>query len=388
VSELVQIPASTAALPQVEKLRQRLRRDGAAGYLTLDPDQQVWLTGFRALTYSRPIVLFVGEEETRLIVPELERRHSTQHARVDAVSWYAERPGEGMAGTHAELLDQLLEALPPGSLIAVDEHRLPMAVAERLRAAGHETLRFGDVVREQTEVKLPAEIEAVRRAAGMISAGVRASLEACRPGASELEVDGAGAVAILAAASELADSTTVELLTMTPSGVERTLLPHVFSSARRLEPGDALIHTRQLAIDGYRAELERTAFVGEPSADQAAAFEVMMAARRAATEAVSPAATAADVDRAAREVITAAGWGEAMPCRTGHGIAISVHEHPHLRFDNEAPLSPGMVLTIEPGFYVPGLGGFRHSDTVLVTEHGVETLTEFPSSLSEMTFPA
>lgn len=374
-----------SALPQISALRSKLQEQGAVGLLTLDPDQQTWLTGFRALIYSRPIALLVGLERTMLIVPELEERHAREHARVDCVKSYNERPGAETAGSHAQLIDALLDVLPAGAPVAIDEQRLPLSVVEQIRARGREPLPFADAVRELLAVKHPHEIEAVRRAGEVVATGVRASLDACRPGASELEVDGAGATAILAAASALGPDTTVELLTMTPSGSFRSTLPHVFSSTRRLEPGDVLIHTRQLALDGYRAELERTAIVGQPTDEQAHAFQTMLDAQQAGIDALAPGVPACEVDRAARDVIDRAGYGEHAIHRTGHGIGVGVHEHPHLRYDNPEPLRPGMLVTIEPGFYVPGLGGFRHSDTLLVTDDGAELLTRFPRSLEELT---
>lgn len=370
--------------PQLESLRAAMAEQGAAAFLTLDPDQQTWLTGFRALSYSRPIVLVVDAERATLIVPEIEERHAGEGPGLDRVLAYAERPGTSVSGSHLEPLDELLAALPAGAPLAVDEQRLPLAMAERLREGGRELLPFAARLRDLQEVKHPHEVEAVRRAGELVAIGVRASLDACQPGVSELEIDGAGASAILAEVARLGGDSTVEFLTMTPSGADRSILPHVFSSTRRLEPGDVLIHTRQLAIDGYRAELERTAFVGPPSERQAHAFETMLAAQQAAVDRLGPGVPAAEVDAAARAAIDRGGYGEHAIHRTGHGIAVSVHEHPHLRFDNPQELRSGMVLTIEPGFYVPGLGGFRHSDTWLVTEDGAEPLTDFPRSLEEL----
>jgi len=370
--------------PQLDALRAAMRVQGAAAFLTLDADQQTWLAGFRALIYSRPILLTVEPDRSTLIVPQLEYEHAKEHARVDRVLAYGERPGLEIPGSHLDLLDDLLAALPEGGRVAVDESRMPIGIAQHLEARGREPLSFASSLRTMQEDKHPAEVEAVRRAGELVSVGVEASLAACRPGITEIEVDGIGASAMLSAIAEILPDASVELLTMTPSGPFRSTLPHVFSSTRQLREGDVLIHTRQLAVDGYRAELERTAFVGEPSAEQADAFETMRRAQRCAIEVLGPGVPAADVDRAARNEIEAAGYGDYAIHRTGHGIAIGVHEHPHIRYDNPEPLRPGMVVTIEPGFYVPGLGGFRHSDTYAITETGAEALTSFPSTLREL----
>jgi Xaa-Pro dipeptidase len=370
--------------PQVDAVRAAMRENDAAAFLTLDPDQQTWLAGFRALIYSRPIILALEPDRSTLIVPQLEYQHAKEHARVDRILAYGERPGLEIPGSHLELLDEFLADLPEGGRVAVDETRMPLGIAQHLSARGRDPVSFAPSLRALQEDKHAAEIEAVRRAGKLISVGVEASLAACRPGITEIEVDATGASAMLAAIADVVPDASVELLTMTPSGSFRSTLPHVFSSTRRLREGDVLIHTRQLAVDGYRAELERTAFVGRPSAEQADAFEAMSRAQQRAIEALAPGVPALEVDRAALGEIEAAGYGEHAIHRTGHGIAVGVHEYPHIRYDNPEPLRPGMVVTIEPGFYVPGLGGFRHSDTFAITETGAEALTCFPSSLEEM----
>ncbi|MGB2711161.1 MAG: Xaa-Pro peptidase family protein [Conexibacter sp.] len=374
--------------PQLATLRDALREHDAAAFLTTDPDQQMYLVGFRALIYSRPIVLVVGREHTTLIVPELEDAHAREFAQVDDVQSYNERPGATTPGSHVPPLDALLAALPTGSRIAIDDERLSLAHVLRVRAHGHNPIDLGTVMRDLRARKHPHEVAAIRAAGELVAVGVRASLAACRPGVSELEIDAAGTAAIQVGATGFGPDATVELLTMTPSGVHRSTLPHVFSTTRALVAGDVLIHTRQVALNGYRAELERTAIVGAPSGPQARAFGTMLDAQQAAIEALRPGVAACDVDRAARDVIERAGYGQYAIHRSGHGIAIGITEHPHLRHDNAEPLLPGMVVTIEPGFYVPGLGGFRHSDTLLVTDDGAEPLTEHPRSLEALTLAA
>jgi len=352
--------------------------------VTLDPDQQTRLAGFRALIYSRPIVLVVEEDRSTLIVPEIEADHAKEAAIVDEVIVYTERPDASASSSPLDLLDSLLDRLPAGSSIAIDEDRLPYGLVQRFLSSERQVLPISGTLRELQEIKWPEEIEAVRHAGQLLAVGVKASLDACRPGVSELEVDAAGASAMLAEASSLGPDTTVDLLSMTPSGPDRSILPHVFSSTRRLQKGDVLIHTRQLAINGYRAELERTAIIGPPTGAQAHAFETMVRSQEAATARLAPGVPFSEIDNAARSVIEDGGYGEHFIHRTGHGIAISVHEHPHLRYDNDNELRPGMVITIEPGFYVAGLGGFRHSDTWTITSTGAEALTSFPSSLEQL----
>lgn len=196
--------------------------------------------------------------------------------------------------------------------------------------------------------------------------------------------DGVGTRAVLAEVAGIGRPVTVEELVMTPSGPERSTLPHAFSTTRRLKPSDGLIHTRQVGLDGYRAELERTLFIGRPSADQRRAFDAMRAAQDAAIGAVRVGVACSDVDRAARARFEDAGLARHAIHRTGHGIGLSPHESPYLRFDEHRPLEEGMVITIEPGIYVDGLGGFHHFNTVVVRADGAEPLTDHPSDLASL----
>ncbi|MGG4498683.1 M24 family metallopeptidase [Brevibacillus reuszeri] len=153
-----------------------------------------------------------------------------------------------------------------------------------------------------------------------------------------------------------------------------------------MQKGDTVIHTRQVVFNGYRAELERTVFIGEPSKQQRKTFEVMRLAQETAMEFIKPGVTAKQVDKVARNVIHKAGLGEYAIHRVGHGIGVSSHEEPYLRFDNDLVLEEGMVYTIEPGIYIPGLGGFRHSDTVVLTAGGNKLITEYLRDLDSLVF--
>jgi len=150
--------------------------------------------------------------------------------------------------------------------------------------------------------------------------------------------------------------------------------PHHEPGQRVLRPGDAVV----LDIGGTRADYcsdtTRTAFVGEPPADFAALYEVLREAQAAACDAVAPGVTAEAVDRAAREIIEDAGYGEQFFHRTGHGIGMETHEEPYIVSGNSEPLQVGHVFSIEPGIYLDGQWGARIEDIVVCTEAGGERL--------------
>lgn len=358
---------------------------GVDAVLSVSPANQTYLAGFRALLYSRPILLFLTTETTELVVPGLEEAHAREEASFDALHVYYEHPDGAGPDSALDWLDELLRRQPSGATVGIEATTCPVAVAQRVVASGRPVRDLDDLLVSMREVKDDVELGLIRVAARVVEAGVAAAMEACQEGATEIEVDGAGTTAVLSALSRMDAAVTLEELMMTPSGTARSVLPHVFSTTRRLRRGDGLIHTRQVGLAGYRAELERTAFIGSPSASQRRAFDAMRRAQAAAIATVRAGARCSDIDRAARGVFVDAGLGGYAIHRTGHGIGLSPHEPPYLRYDNPQPLRERAVITIEPGIYVPGLGGFRHSDTLLVLDGGAEVLTEHATDLAVLT---
>jgi Xaa-Pro dipeptidase len=151
-----------------------------------------------------------------------------------------------------------------------------------------------------------------------------------------------------------------------------------------MQQGDVIIHGCGVQLNGYWGGVERTMFLGRPSDAVRRYLDVALEAQRAAIAAVKPGALCSDVDAAARRVIDAAGMGDYVLHRTGHGIGLNVHEFPSVAKSVHAELKPGMVVSIEPGLYVPGLGGFRHEDNVVVTETGARVVSTIPSDFESM----
>jgi len=174
---------------------------------------------------------------------------------------------------------------------------------------------------------------------------------------------------------------------MSPLGLARVLMPHVLSSTRKFQKGDICIHSRAVGLNGYHAECERTFFIGKPSnSKQEHAFNIIVEAQRAAIDFIRPGVMAKDVDLIARKIIQKAGYGEYAIHRVGHAIGLGAHEKPYLRYDNDLVLQEGMVFSIEPGIYIPSVGAFRHSDTVVLTRSGSKLITEYPRELEKLIF--
>jgi Xaa-Pro dipeptidase len=159
-------------------------------------------------------------------------------------------------------------------------------------------------------------------------------------------------------------------------------LPHGDLTDRTLQRDEFLLIDYGGSINGYPADITRTFCLGTPSAEMQKIYDTVLAANAAAKAIAGPGVAMGTVDKAARDVITAAGYGEYFTHRTGHGLGLDTHEPvPQIASGVADLLEPGMAFTIEPGIYVPGLGGVRIEDNVVVTERGVDVLTSYPRKL-------
>jgi Xaa-Pro aminopeptidase len=160
-------------------------------------------------------------------------------------------------------------------------------------------------------------------------------------------------------------------------------LPHGLPSAERVKPGETFILSLGCAVGGRFAESERTFVMGEPSEEQRKFFDVATRAQQTGVEALVAGRPCSEANRLCLDVIKGAGMGQYLRHRMGHGIGIWLHEPPWIADGDDSPLQPGMIVSCEPGIYVPGHGGYRISDTVLITETGPERLTNHPRTIDE-----
>ena len=160
--------------------------------------------------------------------------------------------------------------------------------------------------------------------------------------------------------------------------------PHHRTGDRVVQPGDPVVIDFGGLWHGYYSDITRTPVAGEPDREFASAYQVVLDAQQAAFEAIRPGVLCQDVDRAARKVITDAGYGEYFIHRLGHGLGLTGHEEPYLVEGNRQPLEAGMVASDEPGIYIPGKWGIRIEDSVVVTEDGAERLNHVSRGLESL----
>jgi Xaa-Pro dipeptidase len=157
--------------------------------------------------------------------------------------------------------------------------------------------------------------------------------------------------------------------------------PHATPTDRKLQNGDLLVIDWGVNVNGYLSDLTRTFSIGEPTEQQKEIHQIVHKANQAAHAVVKPGITAGEVDKAARDVIEKAGYGEYFTHRTGHGLGMQTHEPPYMRAGNDVILEPGMVFTIEPGIYIPDQDGVRIEDDVIVTEDGINSFSDMTREL-------
>ena len=234
-------------------------------------------------------------------------------------------------------------------------------------------------VEEARVAKDASEIATLRDAAARLTPVAAAVFEATRAGASERAVAGALESALRRAGYERPAFDTI--VASGPNGA----LPHHRAGDRILAAGDLVVLDFGGVLDGYCSDVTRTVSIGPPSPEARRLYTAVYDAHQAAIAAIRPDVTSTEVDAAARNVLEARGLGEAFGHGTGHGLGLDVHEEPRItrpRADvPSVPLVPGMVFTIEPGAYLPGFGGVRIEDDVLVTETGCEVLTSVSRDL-------
>lgn len=233
-----------------------------------------------------------------------------------------------------------------------------------------------EVVETQRLVKEPGEVARIETAAGFVDAALHEVIGRLADGPTELEF-----AAELEAAMKRRGSSAPAFETIIASG-PNAARPHARPGHRRIERGDLVVIDVGALCDGYASDMTRTVCVGEPSTEQRRLYDVVGAAQQAGVERVGDGVVCKDVDLAARQLISDAGWGPQFPHGVGHGVGLEIHEAPHLGRLSESVLGTGWVVTVEPGVYLPGVGGVRTEDTVLVTVDGCRRLTGFPKSLT------
>lgn len=332
---------------------------GLCGVLVTPGPDLVWLTGYRptAITERLTVLLLRQGQEPTLVVPALERPDAELAEGVKGVvvvDWTDASDPYLVAGS-------LLEA---DGVYGISDSAWAMhllGLQARLPGASYRSLT--QALPLMRAVKGPDEVARLSAAGAAADGAYGEILKARFAGRRETDVAADLADLLRQFGHEQVDFTVVG---SGPNGAN----PHHEAGDRVIREGDAVVLDFGGLRFGYGSDTTRTVCVGEPTAELRGVHEIVRRAQQAGVEAARPGATCQDVDRAAREVITEAGYGEAFIHRTGHGIGVTTHEPPYMVEGEEQTLLPGMCFSVEPGIYLPGRFGVRIEDIVTVSEDG------------------
>lgn len=346
----------------LESLRERAAEAGAQAVLLTDPANVRYLS------------LFTSPEDARVLVTA-ERAVLLTDGRYTAQAAEESRLEPDITPTWMARVAELLG----GAALAIEADALTVAAHRDLAdALGQEPVALRGLLRAERAIKRPDEIAALRRAAEITDRAFERALEVLRPGVREIEV----ALELERAMRlEGADGKSFEFIV---AGGPRSAMPHGVASQRTLERGDLVTLDFGAVVDGYHADMTRAVALGPVSDELRRMYDAVLEAQRAAVEMVAPGVDGREVDARAREVLAGHGLAEAFSHSLGHGVGLEVHEDPRLSSSRSDVLRPGMAVTVEPGVYVPGVGGVRIEDLMLVTDDGAERLSHSPKEFRQL----
>jgi Xaa-Pro dipeptidase len=357
---------------------QAAARAAGLDYIALVPGPNLlYFTGLHMHLSERPFVALLPADDTRapvMVVPHFETGKATAAAGHAPWSVYAYRDGEPFerafeAAAQAHALEGALLGVEPTQMRLIEWNLLTGAAGSVRQASAL------DMIATLRMVKDESELVAMRKAVRVAEDALARTLEQISGGMTEKDIAGRLMSNLLQGGADgLAFSPLIQIGASASN-------PHGVSGDRALQPGDCLLFDFGALVDDYPSDITRTVFFGEPSAEMRRVYETVKAANAAGRAAVRPGTTPEAIDASTRAVIEAAGLGEYFTHRTGHGLGLEIHEPPYLWAGNQLSLQPGTTFTVEPGCYLPGLGGVRIEDNVVVTETGVESLTSFTRDL-------
>ncbi|MFX1482431.1 MAG: M24 family metallopeptidase [Promethearchaeota archaeon] len=381
---------------RIEKLSEQLDKQGIDTFLLFNSTNIFYMTGFSYIPTERPIVLILHKGEVSFFVPSLEIDHVRHQVPfVSDIFSYFEYPDEThpMVQFKRALMNEM--KIKPGK-VASESPGAPGNWGYKGPSLEEITsLKFKlmpDTVMDMRIIKEPEEIELMRESAKWADRVHKYLQDFTEIGENEIDVTiRASTQGSHDMVSELGDSYHPTGFLMFPAIAlyrgqigPNSYFPHALSKGLVFKKGDTLVTGASSDIYGVQSELERTMFIGEPSKRQRELFDAMLAAQNAALEAAGPGVYCSDVDQASRQTFKDHGVIHLVRHHTGHGLGMEGHERPFLDKGSNDILEPGMIFSCEPGIYEKGLGGFRHSDTFVVTEDGIEILTSYPRDIESL----
>lgn len=377
------------------RLKAHLQDRGLGGAVLFDNYYILYFSGFAFVPTERPIAFAMSAEgECAMFVPRLEVEHARAKTGFDRIDHYLEYPDRSLP---MEVLKQALGEMGIKGAIGSDHDGYPWILGYRgpelSEVTGARVERITGFVEDLMMIKSERELALIRESCKWGNLAHQLLQTYTRPGLTETEVSQrASNEATNAMLNAIGPIYQAQNPFARGAGAgyrgqigRNAAIPHALANNITFREGDVLVTGASAAMWGYNSELERTMIIGTPSDDQRTMFDHMMAAQESAFDAMGPGKTCASVDTAVRAYYDDHDLKQFWKHHSGHAIGLRYHEGPFLDIGDDTVMRPGMVFTVEPGFYAPELGGFRHSDTVLITEDGIELLTYYPRDLESLT---
>ncbi|MCA0993542.1 M24 family metallopeptidase [Pseudalkalibacillus hwajinpoensis] len=338
------------------------------------PSNVFYLSNFHCEPHERLLGLFiVPHHEPFLVVPGMEASQARD------AGWEYEIIGYSDSEDPFDFIHEALKerGVHQPTSASIEKGTLAYERAEELQTR-YPNLQYHSAelgLNQFRLIKDEKEVEVLREAAALADFGVETGVKALREGITEMEV-----LATIEFELKKKGIREMSFSTMVLFG-EKSGQPHGNPGDRQLKKGDLVLFDLGVVLNGYCSDITRTVAFGKVNEKQKEIYDTVLRALTESLHISKPGTRLGDIDLASRNVISNAGYGDYFPHRIGHGIGIEVHEFPSLSEKNDSLLQKGMTYTIEPGIYLPDVGGVRIEDDVLVTENGYETLTKYPKEL-------
>lgn len=379
----------TSKLPDVAEIQNRknkiiaqMHSQGFDAMVIFDPDNVYWLTNFANFVHERPFILIMNiHGDLDFVVPEIEALHVNRR-KIGEITLCCYKEFPSPSGTDwVSVFNQITAAY---NQIGFEEN-CPYFIVEQIITRAKVT----PIVEEARFIKSQYEIARINYSSELAVKSFTLLMNNARPGWSASEsnkmiTDAFMQEIFLNEPSSNFLATRVGVVVQSPNV---SFDPHNYTNFPDMDmveggPHIAIINS---VVNGYGTEVERTFFLGDVPDACIKPYQAMMEAREIAFNMCRPGISMHDLDQAVFDCFTRHGYADNFIHRTGHSIGVTGHEGPFLAMGYHREIQPNMIFTIEPGIYIPGIGGFRHSDTVVVTEDGNVNLTEYPDSLEAMT---
>jgi Xaa-Pro dipeptidase len=362
---------------RIKCLQNEITKNNIDAYILTDQDSLLYFTGMAYKPEERVFFMIVPSKGKPIFLsPKLEEKHLSKITIECEIRAY----WEATSAQGENWYDILETIIRPFKKVGV-ENNIAHNILNKIVA---NEIVILNIVEEMRKIKTPYEIEMIRNTCKLADLGVQNIFKNAYIGTSVLEMHTlSGAIQRQLIREKNFDPILTSLTSVVwPSPISSIphSIPHLDD---KLTKGSNVAMT-YFKVNGYAAECERTFFLEEPRTEDREHFNHMINVRNISLNLVKPGVKCSDIDIAAREYLIKQGYENNLLHRTGHGIGLSNHEKPFISIGDDEILKENMIISIEPGIYIDEIGGYRHSDTVLVTKDGYELLTKFPIDMESM----